>query len=103
MHQFITLFDSFSPVFSCALDALERIFHQGYKYRNAGVILNGLTPAHQLTLWMFDNTHERFRQVMVAVYQTTAALGPHTVRFAVTRLGGNWAGRERCENPVSPE
>jgi hypothetical protein len=31
------------------------------------VILNGLTPADQLTLRMFDTSHERFRKVMVAV------------------------------------
>lgn len=73
---------------SCALDALERIFREGFKYRKAGVILQGLVPADQLTLRMFDNSHEKFRQVMVAVDQINRRWGRDTVRLGAARADG---------------
>lgn len=91
--------DSTRELLACALDALERIFQEGFKYRKAGVILNGLSPADQLTLRMFDNTHERFRQVMVAVDQINRRWGRDTVRFAVARHDGRWRTKFQMRSP----
>jgi DNA polymerase V len=91
--------DSTRELLSCALDALERIFREGFKYRKAGVILNGLAPAEQLTLRMFDDTHERFRQVMVAVDQINRRWGRDTLRFGVARPDGNWRTKFQRRSP----
>lgn len=85
--------DSMQEMLRCALGALERIFRE-IQDRKAGVILNGLTPADQLTLRTFDNSHERFRKVMVAVDQINRRWGLDTVRFAVARPDGHW--RTKC-------
>lgn len=52
--------------------------------------MNDLTPADQITLRMYDLTHEQFRQVMVAVNQINGKYGRDTVRFAVARPDGQW-------------
>jgi DNA polymerase V len=36
--------DSTQDIMHCALDALERIFREGFNYRKAGVMLNSLSP-----------------------------------------------------------
>lgn len=84
---------------SCALGALEMIFQKGYSYRKAGVIVNGFAPADQLTLRMFDDTHERFRQVMVAVDQINRKYRRDTVRFAVARPDGRWWTKFQRRSP----
>ena len=55
------------------------------------MILNGLSPADQLTLRMFDDgPHERFRQVMVAVDKINRKYGRDTARFTLARPDGCW-------------
>lgn len=75
------------------------ITRDGFKYRKAGVIVNGLTPASQLTLRMFDDTQEKFRQVMVAVDEINRRWGPDTVRFAVAKPDGSWRTKFQKRSP----
>jgi len=91
--------ESTKELLSCSLNALERIFQEGYSYRKAGFILNGLAPAGQLTLRMFNDTHERFRQVMVAVDRMNRKYGRDTVRFAVARPDGRWRTKFQRRSP----
>jgi DNA polymerase V len=91
--------DSMQELLRCALGALERIFQEGIQVPKPGVILNGLTPADQITLRMFDNSHERFRKVMVAVDQINRRWGHDTVRFAVARADGRWRTKFQKRSP----
>jgi DNA polymerase V len=92
--------DSTQELLRCALDALERIFREGYNYRKAGVMLNSLSPSDQLTLRMFrDEKAERFRQVMVAVDQINRRWGRDTVRFATANPEGNWRTKVEKRSP----
>jgi len=92
--------NSTQELLRCALDALERIFREGYNYRKAGVLLNSLSPADQLTLRMFgDEKAERFRQVMVAVDQINRRWGRDTVRFATANPQGNWRTKIERRSP----
>jgi DNA polymerase V len=92
--------DSTQEIMRCALDALERIFREGFNYRKAGVMLNSLSPADQLTLRMFgDERAERFRQVMVAVDQINRKWGRDTVRFATANPEGNWRTKIERRSP----
>ena len=84
----------------CALDALERIYKEGYGYRKAGVMLHSLSSAGQLTLRMFgDERAERFRQVMVAVDKINRRWGKDTVRFAAANPEGRWRPRSEKRSP----
>ena len=92
--------DSTQEIMRCALDALERIFREGFNYRKAGVMLHSLSPADQLTLRMFgDERAERFRQVMVAVDQINRKWGRDTVRFATANPEGNWQTKIEKRSP----
>jgi DNA polymerase V len=92
--------DSTQELLGCALDALERIFREGFNYRKAGVMLNSLSPSDQLTLRMFgDEKAERFRQVLVAVDQINRRWGRDTVRFATANPDGNWRTKIERRSP----
>lgn len=74
-------------------------FQGRIQIQEGGAILNGLTTADQLTLRMFDNNQERFRQVMVAVDQINRKYERDTVRFAVARPNGSWRNKFQKRSP----
>lgn len=90
--------DSTQELIKYALEALERIFRQGYDYRRAGVMLDGLVPADQLTGRLFTNeTLEKFRRIMPFVDYLNRKYGRDTVRWAIARPEGRWKTKaERC-------
>jgi DNA polymerase V len=95
--------DSTQELLHCALDALERIFKEGFNYRKAGVILNSLSPTDQLTLRMFgDEKAERFRQVMVSVDQINRRWGKDTIRFATANPEGDGGRNLRSNHLATP-
>ena len=83
-----------------ALDALERIFREGYSYRKAGVMLNGLSPAGQLSLRMYDEEKwGRFRDVMTAVDAINRRWGRDTVRLGAAKPKGRWRAKFEKRSP----
>jgi DNA polymerase V len=92
--------DSTQELLRWALDALERIFQEGYGYRKAGVMLNSLSPADQLTLRLFDDERwERFRQVSIAVDEINKKYGQDTVRFGIAKPNGCWRTKFQKRSP----
>lgn len=82
------------------MDALERIYKEGFEYRKAGVMPNGLPPVDQLTLGMFgDERAEEFRQVVVASGKINRRWGKDTVRFAVANPDGHWRTKFEKRSP----
>lgn len=81
-----------------ALEALGRIYRQGYDYRKAGVMLYGLVPADQLTGRLFSSEMmEKFYRVMPAMDKLNRKYGKDTVRFGVAQPNGRWKTKaERC-------
>jgi DNA polymerase V len=83
--------DSTDELIACALKSLEKIYRAGYRYKKAGVFLNRLTPADQLSMRLFgDERFERSRRVMKAVDEINGKYGRGTVRFGAARPGGKW-------------
>jgi DNA polymerase V len=83
------------------LKGLEQIYRPGYRYKKAGVLLNKLSPAEQLSMRLFgDGRFEKSRRVMKAVDEINARHGRDTVRFGATRPGGRretkFLRRSRC-------
>jgi DNA polymerase V len=81
-----------------ALEALGRIYRQGYEYRKAGVMLYGLVPANQLTGRLFSSEMmEKFYRVMPAMDKLNKKYGRDTVRFGVAQPNGRGKTKaERC-------
>jgi DNA polymerase V len=74
-----------------ASEGLEKIYREGYRYKKAGVMLNQLTPADQLSMRLYgDEAFERSRRVMRAVDEINRRHGRDTVRLGAARPDGRW-------------
>lgn len=75
--------DATSELIRHALQAVERIFREGYAYSKAGVMLTGLLPAGQVQTSLFDSDNrERLRAVSGAVDSINRKMGSDTVYHA---------------------
>jgi DNA polymerase V len=83
--------DSTKELLEWALKGVAQIFREGYRYKKAGVMLNRLTPADQLSMRLFgDKCFERSRNVMKAVDAVNRRHGHDTIRFGVAKPDGLW-------------
>jgi DNA polymerase V len=83
--------DSTDELLAWALRGLERIYRAGYRYKKAGVMLNKLAPAEQLSMRLFgDERFEKSRRVIRAVDEINARHGQGAIRFGAARPGGRW-------------
>jgi DNA polymerase V len=93
--------DSTQELLAWALKGLEQIYRPGYRYKKAGVMLNRLSPAGQLSMRLFgDERFEKSRRVMKAVDEINARHGRGTIRFGAAPAKGRWETkflrRSRC-------
>src|SRR4051812_32274874 len=93
--------DSTEELLAWALKGLEQIYRPGYRYKKAGVMLNRLAPAEQISMRLFgDERFEKSRRVMKAIDEINARHGRDTIRFGAVRPGGRWETkflrRSRC-------
>ena len=83
--------DSTEELLAWALKGLGQIYRAGYRYKKAGVMLNKLAPAEQLSMRLFgDERFEKSRRVMKAVDELNARHGRDTIRFGAAPAGGRW-------------
>ena len=83
--------DSTQELLAWALKGLGQIYRPGYRYKKAGVILNRLAPADQLSRRFFgDERFERSRRVHKAVDEINRRHGRDTVRFGTAQPTGRW-------------
>lgn len=72
-----------------ALRGLGQIFHGGYRYKKAGVMLSHLIPTGRQSRRLFgDAGYERSARLMEAIDGINARYGRDTIRFGVPRPGG---------------
>lgn len=93
--------DSTQELLAWALKGLEQIYRPGYRYKKAGVMLNRLSPAGQLSMRLFgDERFEKSRRVLKAVDEINARHGRYTIRFGAAPAKGRWETkflrRSRC-------
>ena len=83
--------DSTKELLEWALKGLAQIYRSGYRYKKAGVMLNHLVPADQLSMRFFDDAaFERSRSVLKAVDEINRRHGRDTVRFGIAQPKGRW-------------
>ena len=83
--------DSTKELLEWALKGLEKIYRTGYRYKKAGVLLNQLVPADQLSRRFFgDAAFERSSRVMKAVDEINRKHGRDTVRFGAVEPNSRW-------------
>jgi DNA polymerase V len=92
--------DSTEELLRWALKGVEQIYRAGYRYKKAGVMLNHLVHAGQLSRRLFhDSDFERSRRLMRAVDEINNRHGRDTVRFGVARPDGRWKTRFLRRSP----
>ena len=83
--------DSTEELLAVALRAAESIFRASFRYKKAGVMLNGMKPSDHLTGRMFgQDSWERTRRVSQAIDEINRRFGRHTVRYGSVETEGRW-------------
>ena len=86
--------DTTEELLEWGLKGAEKIFRPGYRYKKAGVLLNYLVPAGQLTMRLYNNSQfERSRRLMRAVDEINARHGRDTIRFGIAPSDSSWKTR----------
>jgi DNA polymerase V len=92
--------DSTGELIEWAFKALGLIYRPGYRYKKAGVMLNHLTPADDLTLRLFgDERFERSRRAMKAVDEINNKYGRDTVRLGAANPNTRWGTKSLRRSP----
>ena len=83
-----------------ALRGVEQIFHDGYRYQKAGVILTALVPASQVQTYLFDRQdREHSKRLMAAIDTINTEWGSGTIRYAAVGLRPAWMMRCARRSP----
>lgn len=86
-----------------AIKGVEKIFRPGYKYKKAGVMLNRLAPARQLSMRLYnDSKFERSRALARVVDQINARYGQDTIRLGIAPSDDSWKTRFSKRSPATP-
>jgi DNA polymerase V len=92
--------DSTNELLDWALRSLEGIYRHGYRYKKAGVMLNHLVPADQLSGRLFGNqSFERARRAAKAVDLLNARFGKDTIRFGILNRDPRWQTKFKYRSP----
>lgn len=74
-----------SAIANAAIDALEKVYRPGYRYKRAGILLSDIVGDEAVQLDMFDDTSahmERSRRLMAAMDKLNTRYGMDSVRMA---------------------
>ncbi|HEX8650033.1 MAG TPA: Y-family DNA polymerase [Pyrinomonadaceae bacterium] len=83
--------DATDELLQWSLKGLEQIYRPKFKYKKAGVMLNHLVPADQLSVRLYDDeSFERSRRLAKVMDAINARYGRDTIRFGVTQSDGRW-------------
>ena len=93
--------DDTCPITSSALYGLKRIFHSGFAYKKAGVMLMQLTQKenHQNTLFDDGTARVRSAKLMQAMDAINATWGRNTLRVGSMGTTRRWAMRSENRSP----
>ncbi|MGH7799351.1 MAG: DUF4113 domain-containing protein [Thermodesulfobacteriota bacterium] len=84
-----------------ALNNLERIYKEGYRFVKVGVMLMGIVPEDQVQLNLLEPVRpiERDRAIMKAVDKINVSWGSNTVKYASSGLEQEWRMRRAKLSP----
>ena len=80
-----------------AVQGVERIFKEGFRYKKAGVMLDELISADQVQTTLFDRSDTgRKNKLMEVVDVVNSIMGSGTLKYAAQGATQPWSGR--CKN-----
>ena len=99
-YELASATDTTDELLEWTLKGLEQIFRPGFKYKKAGVMLNHLVPADQLSRRMFgDLSFERSRRLAEALDEINRRHGRDTIRFGLAQADGRWKTKAVRRSP----
>jgi len=83
-----------------ALQALKKVYRNGYIYKKAGIIVSDIVPQSQQQLSLFDNLdREKHRQIMSSIDIINNKMGKDKVRLAVQGHQKRWRLKQERLSP----
>jgi DNA polymerase V len=93
--------DTTDELLEWILKGLEQIYRRGFKYKKAGVMLNHLVPAEQLSIRMFgDSSFERARRLAKAIDEINTRHGRDMVRYGIKLSNNRWKTKSLRRSPL---
>ena len=89
--------DSTNELIKHTVQAAEEIFHEGLRYKKAGVMLSGLVPRDSIQQHLFETNTDnpKNKAISRALDDINKKLGIDTINFAANGVKTNW--KMRCE------
>ena len=82
-----------------ALQALKKIFKDGYAYKKAGVIVQDFTPENRIQQTLFDNRNERHIPLMQTIDKLNLQFGQQKIRLASQDTKRVWKMKQQKLSP----
>ncbi len=99
-HQLLYPTYSTEELLAVALRATDNLFRAGFRYKKAGVMLNGIMSAEHLTARMFhQDSWERTRKLSKAMDRINKRFGRDTIRYGSVALEPRWQMRTNHKSP----
>lgn len=83
-----------------AVQALTKIYRDGYLYKKAAVTVTGIVPADQVQLNLFDRAdHDRNSRLSSAIDSLNKRMGRGTLQSAASGVKPTWAMKREMKSP----
>ena len=83
-----------------ALQALEKVYRDGYVYKKAGVVVSDIVPQSQQQLSLFDNLdRKKHQKIMSSLDLINNKMGKDKVRLAVQGHQRKWRLKQERLSP----
>jgi DNA polymerase V len=82
-----------------ALQALKKIFKDGYAYKKAGVIVQDFTPENNIQKTFFENRNERHIPLMQTIDKLNLQFGQQKIRLASQDTKRVWKMKQQKLSP----
>ncbi len=92
--------DNTGELIRSAINALEKVFKPGYRYKKAGVLFTELSPADQSQVDIFDSLNrDRIDKLMTTLDEINDRMGARTLQFASQGTTQPWSGKCEMRSP----
>ncbi len=82
-----------------AIQALKKIYKNGYAYKKAGVIVQDFTPENVVQKTLFENRNERHIPLMQTIDKLNAQFGQQKIRLAAQDTKRVWKMKQEKLSP----
>lgn len=82
-----------------ALEALERIFIEGFSYKKAGVIIMDFVPEDQVQINLFENSNPKHSHLMQAIDRINQRYGQQKIRLSIQDQKRVWKMKQEKLSP----